>query len=185
MQKLNVLHLTQTPPRAPLLPRPQQVSLTLSPLAGMGLHLRAQLLPLRLGHGLRAAAAQGEQEGRERRDARQAGLLHALLLRLSHPGEGGTCFSAPRVMEGRKQKQNASPLCFPLGHRHQFPPAPCTPWAFLPFPPSALAEVALAVCHLSLLLSGEALLWAATLRRHFALGPCHHLGCPLHCPRRT
>lgn len=55
------------------------------PFAGVGLHLRAQLLPLCPGHGLRAAAAQGEQEGRGGWQPCQARLLHAVLLRLSPP----------------------------------------------------------------------------------------------------
>lgn len=46
---------------------------------GMGLHLRSQLLPLCPGHVLRSAAAQGQQEGWERRGPRQADLLHSLL----------------------------------------------------------------------------------------------------------
>ena len=47
--------------------------------AGLGLHLRPQLLPLCPGHGLRPAAAQGQQEGWKRGVPRQAGLLHPLL----------------------------------------------------------------------------------------------------------
>lgn len=46
---------------------------------GMGLHLRPQLLPLCPGHVLCPAAAQGQQEGWERRGPRQADLLHPLL----------------------------------------------------------------------------------------------------------
>lgn len=47
--------------------------------AGLGLHLRPQLLPLCPGHGLRPAAAQGQQEGWKRGAPRQAALLHPLL----------------------------------------------------------------------------------------------------------
>lgn len=56
--------------------------------AGLGLHLRPQLLPLCPGHVLHPAAAQGQQEGRKCRAPRQAGLLHPLLcLHLTvHPG---------------------------------------------------------------------------------------------------
>lgn len=95
------------------------------PFAGVGLHLCAQLLPLRPGHGLCAAAAQGEQEGRGCRQPRQAQLLHAVLLCLSPP----TRCSAPRD------------LC---------PPVPYAPRAFLLwdgllFPPSARAD-ALSLC---------------------------------------
>lgn len=39
------------------------------------------------------------------------------------------------------------------------------PGLFVPFPPSALAEVVLAVCSIPVLLPGEALVWAATFRR--------------------
>lgn len=46
---------------------------------GLGLHLRPQLLPLRPGHVLHPAAAQGQQEGWKRGAPRQAGLLHPLL----------------------------------------------------------------------------------------------------------
>lgn len=47
--------------------------------AGLGSHLRAQFLPLRPGHVLRPAAAQGEQEGWRRRAPGQAGLRHPVL----------------------------------------------------------------------------------------------------------
>lgn len=47
--------------------------------AGVGPHLRPQLLPLRPGRVLRPAAAQGQQEGWRRGAARQAGLLHPVL----------------------------------------------------------------------------------------------------------
>lgn len=47
--------------------------------AGLGSHLCAQLLPLRAGHVLHPAAAQGEQEGWRRRAPGQAGLRHPVL----------------------------------------------------------------------------------------------------------
>lgn len=87
--------------------------------AGVGLHLRAQLLPLCPGHGPRAAAAQGEQEGWECRDPRQAGLLHALLLRLS-PRAGRARVFLPLVMEGCSQKENAC-LCWVFLWYHFLP----------------------------------------------------------------
>ena len=55
--------------------RPQ----TNPPPAGLGLHLRPQLLPLCPGHVLHPAAAQGQQEGRKCGAPGQAGLLHTLL----------------------------------------------------------------------------------------------------------
>lgn len=100
---------TSREPPAPQLPLLTALSLP----AGVGLHLRAQLLPLRLGHGPRAAAAQGEQEGRERRDPRQARLLHALLLRLSPRARRARVFLLPGWFSC-SQKENACLLGFPL-----------------------------------------------------------------------
>lgn len=94
--------------------RPQ---MDLSPPAGLGLHLRPQLLPLCPGHVLHLAAAQGQQEGWECRDPGQAGLLQPLLcLCLTlHPRQPSLPLLAPGPHPSRTPGESPPVLPRPRG----------------------------------------------------------------------
>ncbi|XP_055255068.1 protein myomaker isoform X1 [Moschus berezovskii] len=90
-------------------------------LRGLGLHLRPQLLPLRPGHVLHPAAAQGQQEGRKCRAPRQAGLLHPLLcLHLTaragskpRPTPSPACRERPVLPNPEERRSSSEPEASP------------------------------------------------------------------------